>query len=58
MKYFLLVCVCFITFQFHAQEFNLQQEDTIKNLAPVIITLKIQSPGESTTFYISIGAKI
>ena len=44
MKYFLLVCVCFITFQFHAQEFNLQQEDTIKNLAPVIITLKIQSP--------------
>ena len=44
MKYFLLACVCFITFQFHAQEFNLQQEDTIKNLAPVIITLKIQSP--------------
>jgi len=44
MKYFLLVCVCFITIQFHAHEFNFQQEDTIKTLAPVIITLKIQSP--------------
>lgn len=44
MKYFLLVCVCLITFQFHAQELHFQQEDTIKNLPPVVITFKIQSP--------------
>ena len=44
MKYALLLGIGLITFPFYAQEFDYQQNDSIKNLLPVIITAKIQSP--------------
>ena len=44
MKYTISLCMCLLMTTFYAQEIERQQSDTIKNLLPVVITPKIQSP--------------